>query len=332
MPETVCVDSGRTKLRARGDAVIVVAGESLVDLLVADDGSVTATPGGGPYNVARTLGRLGRPVAYLGRLSTDRFGRILRAHLEADGVDLAMAPTTDDPTLLAVAEFDDAGTAHYRFHSAATAAAGLVASDVPGGLPAGATALHVGTLGLVLEPMADTIEGLVAGADPSVLVMADPNCRPAAITDEAGYRARLDRILARADVLKVSTDDLAWLEPDLDPIAAARRLLARGSSVALVTDGERPVRIVFAAAEDVVVVDPPAVRVIDTIGAGDGFGGGFLAAWTGAGLSRADLHDREAMTAAIRFAVEIGARTAGRAGAEPPTLAELGEVAPGWQA
>lgn len=310
--------------------MIVVAGESLIDLLVANDGSVTATPGGGPYNVARTLGRLGRPVAYLGRLSTDRFGQILRAHLAADGVDLGLAPITDDPTLLAVAELDDAGTAHYRFHSAATAAAGLVASDVPEGLPAGAIALHVGTLGLVLEPMAATIEGLVGGAAPSVLVMADPNCRPAAIADEPGYRARLDRILARADVIKVSTDDLAWLEPDLDPVAAARRLLARGPAIALVTDGGRPVRIVFAAAEDVVIVDVPTVPVMDTIGAGDAFGAGFLAAWTGAGRRREELPDREAVTMATRFAVEVGARTAGRAGAEPPTLAELRGVAPGW--
>lgn len=310
--------------------MIVVAGESLVDLLVADDGTVVATPGGGPYNVARTLGRLGRPVAYLGRLSTDRFGQILRAHLAADGVDLGLAPATDDPTMLAVAELDDAGTAHYRFHSAATAAAGLALRDVPDGLPASAIALHVGTLGLVLEPMAETIEGLVAGAAPSVLVMADPNCRPAAIRDEPAYRARLDRILARADVIKVSTDDLAWLEPDLDPVAVARRLLARGPAIALVTDGGRPVRIVPGVAGDVVIVDVPAVRVVDTIGAGDAFGAGFLAAWTGAGRGRTELRDVEFVAAATRLAVEVGARTAGRAGAEPPILAELRGVAPGW--
>jgi fructokinase len=310
--------------------VIVVAGESLVDLLVASDGSVTATPGGGPYNVARALGRLGRPVAYLGRLSTDRFGQILRLHLVADGVTLEWAPTTDDPTLLAVAELDEAGTAHYRFHSAATAGTGLTPSDVPDGLPAATIALHVGTLGLVLEPMAATIEGLVAGAAPSVLAMVDPNCRPAAIRDEPVYRARLDRILARADVIKVSTDDLDWLEPGVDPIAAARRLLARGPAIALVTDGGRPVRIVFAASADVVAVDVPAVPVVDTIGAGDAFGAGFLAAWSGAGRGRAELRDPDAVTAATRFAVQVGARTTGRAGAEPPTLAELGGVAPGW--
>jgi fructokinase len=310
--------------------VIVVAGESLVDLLVRDDGSVTATPGGGPYNVARTLGRLGRPVAFLGRLSTDRFGRILRDHLAADGVDLRLAPATDDPTLLAVAELDEDGAAHYRFHSAGTAAAGLVPADLPGGLPAATIALHVGTLGLVLEPMAATIEQLVATARPDILVMADPNCRPAAIADPAAYRARLRRVLARSDVVKASLDDLAWLEPGLEPLAAARRLLAGGPSIALVTDGPRPVRIVNATSPNVEVVEVPAVPVVDTIGAGDGFGAGFLAAWTAGGRGRADLFDHPAVRAATSFAVAVGARMVGRAGAEPPSREDLRGAAPGW--
>ena len=110
--------------------MIVAAGESLVDLLVTPAGGVTALPGGGPFNVARTVARLGQPVSFIGRLSTDTFGRQLRARLEADGVDLSRAPTTDDPTLLAVAEIGADGNATYRFHTAGTAAAGLAAADV----------------------------------------------------------------------------------------------------------------------------------------------------------------------------------------------------------
>ncbi len=308
--------------------MIVVAGESLVDLLVREDGSVTATPGGGPYNVARALGRLERPVAFLGRLSTDRFGRILRERLAADGVDVSLATATDDPTLLAVAELDAGGSARYRFHTANTAAVGFVPEDLPGGLPASTTVLQIGTLGLVLEPMASTIETLVASAGPDVLVMADPNCRPAAITDEPAYRARLDRVLARTDVIKVSTDDLAWLSPDLDPVAATRRLIGAGPAVVLVTDGGRAVRIVTRSG--VTAIDVPPVRVVDTIGAGDGFGAGFLAAWTFAGHGRAELRDPDALAEATRFAIEVGARTAGRAGADSPHLAELRGPAPGW--
>ena len=308
--------------------MIVVAGESLIDLLVAADGRVVAVLGGGPYNVARALGRLGRPVSFLGRLSTDRFGSILRETLAAEGVDLSLAPTTDDPTLLALAELDAAGGATYRFYAEGTAAPGLVATDLPAGLPPMTTALHVGTLGLVFEPMAQTIEALVAAATSDILVMADPNCRPTAIRDPAAYRARLDRILARVDVVKVSVDDLAWLDPGAEPLDAARRILDRGPAAILVTDGAGPVRLLTD--RGVTELTVPAVRVVDTVGAGDTFGAGFLAAWTGAGRGRSALSDDAALTAATRFAIEVGARTTTRAGAEPPTLAELEGVAGLW--
>jgi fructokinase len=305
--------------------MIVVAGESLIDLIVGADGRVEAIPGGGPYNVARTLGRLGRPVAFLGRLSTDRFGSILRAGLASDGVDLGLAPATDAPTMLAVAELDATGAATYRFYVEGTAAPGLSAADVRAGLPGATAALHVGTLGLVFEPMASTIEAVVAGVRPEILVMIDPNCRPTAIRDPAGYRARLARILGRVDVVKASVDDLAWLHPGIEPVDAARRLLDRGPVAVLVTDGGRPVRLVSARGTTELAVPP--VRVVDTVGAGDAFGAGFLAAWTAAGRGRGDLADDAALAAATQFAIEVGTRTTSRAGAEPPTLAELGGVA-----
>ncbi len=305
--------------------MIVVAGECLVDLLVQPDGTVVATPGGGPFNVARALGRLGRPVAFLGRLSTDNFGRMLRAALEADGVRLDLAPLTDDPTLLAIADIDDDGSATYRFHAAGSAAAGLTARDVGAGLPAEATALHVGTLGLVLEPMAAAVESLVAAAQPGVLVMADPNCRPAAIAEPGTYRARLGRVLRRVDVVKVSVDDLAWLEPGLAPLDAARAVLDGGPSVALLTDGGGPVRIVTPT--DVVALPVPAVAIVDTVGAGDAFGAGFLAAWTAAGRGRAELADLAALAAATRFAIAVGSRTSERRGADPPRLVDLVDIA-----
>jgi fructokinase len=308
--------------------VIVVAGESLVDLVVRIDGTVSATPGGGPYNVARALGRLGAAVSFLGRISTDPFGRMLQDGLAADGVDPALVTETDDPTMLAIAEIDADGIAAYRFYTHGTAAAGLAARDMPDGLPSVTTALHVGSLGLVLEPMATTIERLVLDAPAGVLVVADPNCRPAAIDDPAAYRARLERVLGRVDVVKVSTEDLAWLEPGRNPVEAARRLLQGGAAVALLTDGRDPVRVVTR--DDVVALDVPHVPVVDTIGAGDAFGAGFLAALTRVGHGRAELADADAVLEATRFAIDIGARTVGRAGADPPTTDELRGVVPGW--
>jgi fructokinase len=304
--------------------MIVVAGESLIDLIVGADGRVEAIPGGGPYNVARTLGRLGQAVAFLGRMSTDRFGSVLRAGLAAEDVDLGLVPMTDAPTLLAVAELDAGGAATYHFYAAGTAAPGLAAADVPDGLPASTTALHVGTLGLVFEPMAATIEALVASARSDVLVVVDPNCRPTAIADPVAYRARLERVLGRVDIVKASLDDLAWLNPGTAPVDAARRLAGYGPAAVLVTDGARPVRLVTATGDMELAV--PAVRVVDTVGAGDAFGAGFLAAWTTAGRGRADLGDQAALVAATRFAIEVGALTTTRAGAEPPTIAELPSV------
>src|SRR5258706_1583660 len=193
--------------------MIVVAGESLIDLIVGADGRVEAIPGGGPYNVARTLGRLGQAVSFLGRLSTDRFGSILRAGLASENVGLDLAPTTDGTTLLAVVELDDGGAAKYRFYVEGTAAPGLSAEDLPGALPAATSALHVGTLGLVFEPMAATIESLVAAVHDDVLVVADPNCRPAPIVAAGGDRARVLGIPGRAGLGKATLTHPALPDP-----------------------------------------------------------------------------------------------------------------------
>src|ERR687894_1599423 len=126
--------------------MILVAGEALVDRVVRDGFEVAAHLGGGPFNCARTLGRLEQPVAYLGRLSTDRFGSRLRAALEEDGVSLETAVDTDDPTTLALAEIDEEGGASYRFYSAGTSAAGLTPEAALQVLPDEVEMFHAGTL------------------------------------------------------------------------------------------------------------------------------------------------------------------------------------------
>lgn len=300
--------------------VIVVAGESLVDLLVRADGSVRAVPGGGPYSTARALARLGSTVAFAGCFSDDRFGRMLRTQLERDGVVLDLAIDTDAPTTLAVAEIEADGTATYHFYLAGTSASGLLPSHLAR-LPAETTVLHIGTLGLVMEPIGSTIEKVVRGVDDGVVVFADPNYRPAAIAVAPAYRDRLDRLIPRIDVLKVSVDDLRWLRPGADPLAAVQTMVARGPAAALVTDGEAPVRVVTRST--MVELPVPSVQVVDTVGAGDAFGAGFVAAWTDAGHGRAELGDLDQVVAAAGYAISVGAITATRHGADPPTRDEV---------
>ena len=137
--------------------MIVVCGEALIDLVPAPDGRERGTPGGGPFTSARALARLGVPTQFLGRLSTDAFGHQLRDLLAADGGDLAMTSFGPEPTTLAIAEVDRDGHAAYRFVIDGTSAPNLTRQMLPTSLGPDVDALHVGTLGLVLEPMATTI-------------------------------------------------------------------------------------------------------------------------------------------------------------------------------
>ncbi len=224
--------------------MIIVAGEALIDLIVHEDGQLDAVMGGGPFNTARTIARLGGEVAFLGRLSADRFGTMLRRALAADGVDGRFEARTDAPTTLAVAELDEHGTATYRFHLAETSAPGLTSDEVRAAIGTAPAALHVGTLGLVAEPMATAIAAGVASVGADTLVMVDPNCRPRVIPDRAAYLERLRGVLARADIAKVSADDLAYLAPDRSAAEAARGLLADGVGLVLLSDGARAVQVV----------------------------------------------------------------------------------------
>jgi fructokinase len=305
----------------RADDVIVVGGEALFDLVVDGSDNVRGHPGGAAFTTARTIGRLQQPVAYLGRLSTDRFGTTLERMLAADGVRLDAVVRTDDPTTLALAEIDDDGGARYRFYERATSAPGLTTEAALAALPPAVGILHVGTLGLMFEPMATALEAVVEELTGKALVVVDPNIRPWVIADADGYRRRLHRVLAASDVVKVSEEDLAWLDPQSTPAAAARALLELGPQVVLLTRGPDGAVAVTGAGET--TVPALTVTVVDTIGAGDAFGGGFVAWWRSQGLGRAELADADLVAEATRFAVLVAARTVERPGASPPTLDEL---------
>jgi fructokinase len=274
------------------------------------------------------MGRLGLAPDFLGRLSQDRFGTLLRARLDQDGVMQGVPELTDAPTTLAAVDVDSGGAARYHFYLAGTSSIAMEYAELAAALPADVTALHAGSLALAADPIATSIERLITSDVPAdALVMIDPNCRPEVIIDPAAYLARLSRILGRADVVKVSIEDLAYLAPGVPAHAAAAALLDQGPALVLLTDGPRTAQALMPGQE--VSVDVPAVHVVDTIGAGDAFGGAFLAWWSANGLTRSDLHRRGLVREALRAAVEVAAVTCTRVGAEPPWLKEV-TGRPGW--
>ena len=307
-------------------APILVGGEALFDLVAGEggdgdgaEGSLTGHPGGGPFNTARTIGRLCQPVAFLGGLSTDRLGATHARMLADDGVGLDCVVRSDAPTTLALASLDAEGVASYGFYTAGTAAAGLTPGDALAALPARVAALHVGTLGLVLEPLASAMEAVVMRLAGRTMTVVDLNCRPQAIADPRTYRARLARVVARVDVVKASEEDLGWLDRDLPPLDAARALLQDGGPTAVLLTLGAEGAIVLSAEQQTPVAPVPAT-VVDTIGAGDAFGGGFLAWWISRGLRAADLARHDLVVEAARYGAIVAARTVAQAGASPPRL------------
>jgi fructokinase len=301
--------------------VIVVGGEALIDRIHNDDGTQRAAPGGGPFNTARGLARLGVPTAFLGRLSEDVFGREMASLLVSDGVSLELASIGSEPTTIAIADVDDEGFAEYQFLVKGTSAPNLTPEMIPEQFGPDVGALHVGTLGLILEPMASTLAELVTREFGKRLVMLDPNIRVGLIPDP-DYRDRLKTAMSQSTVVKASEADLAWIYPGLDYELAAEEILRVGVSLVVVTLGARGAFGAHQAAR--IHVDAPHVEVVDTIGAGDAFGAAFLA-WLhdhtplGPTLSL----DHEELKSALEFACLAGALTCTRAGAEPPWKSEM---------
>jgi fructokinase len=301
--------------------VILVAGESLIDLIVKPDGSIYPSPGGGPFNAARAMSRLGQRTRFLGRFSADPFGRHLAERLRRDGAEIASPRAVPAPTSLAIVAVGERGVPKYWFHTAGTASFQLDLPAARQSLAAGVHALHIGSLGLVEQPMATEIEHLVAELPEAALLLLDPNCRPAATPDADGYRERIKRILPRADIVKTSVEDLAFLMPQVSVAEAAQRLLECGAGCVLVTHGPDPA-VAFTAGCELTVPVPP-VTVADTVGAGDAFAGGFLAWWVEHSLDRDGLTDPGNVRAALIAAARVAALTVSKVGAEPPWWHEL---------
>jgi fructokinase len=308
--------------------MILCAGEALIDMLPrrteAGEAGFAPYPGGSVFNTAVALARLGQRVSLFTGLSDDLFGERLSRVLTANGVEHGLAARSSRPTTLAFVTLAG-GDASYTFYDENTAGRMVSPADLPE-IPETCAAGFFGGISLAVEPCAEAYLALAEAMSASGrLVMVDPNIRPAFIADAERFRARMERLLTLADIVKTSDDDLAWLMGDGDTGLLAEAVRARGPALVLVTSGGDGVTAYGPGAD--LHVAARQVEVVDTVGAGDTFNAGLLA-----GLAEADSLsvdavrdglDGETLRAAVDLGVRAAAVTVSRAGANPPRRDEV---------
>ncbi|SEH60362.1 fructokinase [Paracoccus alkenifer] len=293
-------------------------GEALVDLVPQPDGSIRPQPGGGAWNTALTLGRLGVATSLAWPISRDAYGALLLAPLAAAGVETSLCPRSNRPTALARIDLNS-GDATYRFDDENSAGRIFLPAQLPP-LPTDCRALVIGGISLAAEPCGSTVEQFATDASRrGIPLIFDLNIRPQAIQDKTEYRARLDRLLTLSHLVKLSAEDAAWLAPDTAPDETAARILALGPRIVVLTRGAQGA-MAMTRRHRLHAAAVPAT-VADSIGAGDSFNAAFLASLLhGDAL---DSPDSAALTAALTLATTAAAITVSRPGADPPWADEL---------
>ncbi|BBY02409.1 carbohydrate kinase family protein [Mycobacterium seoulense] len=295
----------------------LVIGESLIDIVGGDE-----HVGGSPLNVAVGLGRLGRDVDFLTHIADDRYGRRIVDCVKSAGAQLVPGSIAATRTPTAVATIAGDGSADYVFDLDWRLSGAL---EVPPPL-----FVHTGSIAAVLEPGCLAVEALIDTYRVSATVSFDPNVRPSLIADRELARARIEHLVEHSDLVKVSDEDLRWIDPDREPEQTARSWLASGPAIVVVTMGAGGSLALCSAGEARAAARP--VRVVDTVGAGDAFTVGLLDALWGMELlgsdRRAALHGIpiDVLAEALEAASVSSAVTVGRAGANLPDRAELAQA------
>jgi fructokinase len=307
--------------------MIVCCGEALIDMLprTSPAGEPCFAPyaGGAVFNTAIALGRLGSAVEFFSGISTDLFGQQIMQVLAASKAGTRYAHFSPRPTTMAFVQLKD-GHATYVFYDEGTAGRMLSPEDLPD-LGEDVTALLFGAISLIPEPCGSTYEALMARERGRRVTMLDPNIRPGFIPDRAKHTQRLRRMLAMADIVKLSDEDLGWFGEDGTVEQVVARWLERGPSLVVVTKGSEGATAFTRS--HTVTVKPPKVQVVDTVGAGDTFNAGILASLDDQGLlSKTTIGSlpEDAIRDALTLGAKAAAVTVSRAGANPPWRSELG--------
>ncbi|MEL7091736.1 MAG: carbohydrate kinase [Pseudomonadota bacterium] len=303
--------------------MILCAGEALIDMIPNDTGAFAPHVGGAVLNTAVALGRLGVPTGLVTGLSFDPFGARITAHLRDSHVDTRHAVPSDRNTTLAFVHLKD-GQATYSFYDDNTATRAILPDDLPE-VPDGTEALFFGGISLCNPPVADSLATMAADVPAHLPVMVDPNIRPGFAADQGAYRTRLMGLMRRADIVKLSDEDITWLLPDGDLAAKAQAVLAMGPKLLLLTEGSAGATA-YVSGGPTVRVAAQKVTVVDTVGAGDTFNAGILHQLRAKGaLSPEGLTTltEDTLTQMLTFAARAAAVTVSRAGANPPWADDL---------
>lgn len=303
---------------------VLVCGEALIDLIKQQDSSWQAHNGGGPMNTAKALAQLELPTQFLGRVSKDNFGKGLLAELVSYNVGIRHVVAATEPTSLAVVEVNRKGAASYSFYLNETSNFNWQRDELPMDVSQ-YQAIHIGTLALVIAPGDAVLFNWIKDLLDTPIVMIDFNVRPSVISDSANYLAKLLPWLGQADILKVSNDDLDFLYPNQAWQEVAHKLLAEFKlSVIAVTLGSDGAALVTS--DSMVLVKAPAIEVADTVGAGDTFSAALLHQLNNYGAlnhQALGILSHEQLQAALHFAVNAAALSCTKAGATPPSRAEV---------
>ena len=309
---------------------VAAAGEALIDLIAGADGRLLPCLGGAVYNLARALARQGVETLYLNPLSRDRFGRQLATALLQDDVQLAVPDAVQQVTSLAVVNVDATGHPEYAFYRegvadrATTAAALIRACSQLENL----SLVCTGALALSPDDGETYLPWLAAQRQAGRTVVIDANLRPSVMPNLDMYRRHVLTALQYADVIKASDEDLESLNlPGTDALAQARHLLqgSRASFLTLTRGGAGAALLtrhgqLFQAHEAAPIV------VVDTVGAGDCFLAGLVAALLQRRLPAdwgATLVDDEVARELLGSAIASASLCVMQRGCVPPTRAEV---------
>ena len=297
-----------------------VCGEALIDLIPIRPGSDQrqAIPGGGPANTAHALARLDIPTEFIGGLSDDQYGQRMRAEFIAGRVGLTFTPEHQLPTCLAIVSIDLDGGATYEFKIDGTATFAFTTENLPDPKVIQPDAIYIGTLATIIEPGASILKDWIIQAQDYAPIIYDPNIRSSVISDRSRYQEVVKEWVALSNVVKASEDDLAWLYPETDPLEIARSWVSIGAQLVVITKGENG--IVGVTENQEVSIPGVKVEVIDSVGAGDTVGAVLVEALVEFGLEKLT---SELLSHTLHRAALAAAITCSRAGANPPTKAEL---------